>query len=444
MNRTILVIGAGRSSTSLITYLLDNASEQDWNVRVGDMDIAFAEKKIGDNPHGKAFKFNALNDAQREREIKHSDFVISMLPARFHTIIVKDCIRFKKDIITPSYISKELNEMAEEALVADIIVLNEIGLDPGIDHMSAKLIIDEVQNEGGVVDRFESFTGGLVAPEYDNNPWNYKFTWNPRNVVLAGQGGAAQLIQNGRFKYIPYHKLFSRTKAIEIDGYGMFEGYPNRDSLKYKDFYNLGDIPTIYRGTLRRAGFCKAWDVFVQLGMTDDSFHVDECETLSYRAFTNSFLAYRPEDPVEDKLQEYLGLDDETMEKLKWLGLFSDEAIGLKNVSPAQVLQHLLEKKWSLEPDDKDMIVMWHRFNYHLNDEKINHTSTMIVKGDDQDNTAMAKTVGLPVGIACKLIMTGEIKLKGIQLPTKAEIYEPVLKELEEFGITFTEKKNLM
>jgi len=178
--------------------------------------------------------------------------------------------------------------------------------------------------------------------------------------------------------------------------------------------------------------------------MTDDSFHVDECETLSYRAFTNSFLAYRPEDPVEDKLQEYLGLDDETMEKLKWLGLFSDEAIGLKNVSPAQVLQHLLEKKWSLEPDDKDMIVMWHRFNYHLNDEKINHTSTMIVKGDDQDNTAMAKTVGLPVGIACKLIMTGEIKLKGIQLPTKAEIYEPVLKELEEFGITFTEKKNLM
>lgn len=440
MSKKILVIGAGRSSSSLIKYLLDNAESQDWQVRIGDMNLELAEERVGGNSHGHAFKFNALDAAEREEEVRNSDFVISMLPARFHMEVVKDCIRFKKNLITPSYVSKELAALDQEVKDAGIIILNEIGLDPGIDHMSAQKIIDEIKNDGGKLSRFESFTGGLVAPESDNNPWNYKFTWNPRNVVLAGQGSAAQFLQGGKFKYVPYNSLFCRTKTIEIEGHGSFEGYPNRDSLKYIDVYGLEGIPTIYRGTLRKAGFPKAWNVFVQLGMTDDSYQMHNMADVTYREFTNSFLAYRTDISCEKKLQEYLNLDDEVLSKLRWVGIFSDEKIGLDSASPAVILQKLLETKWTLEEGDKDMIVMWHRFGYTIDGTEYDRTSSMVVIGDDEDYTAMAKTVGYPVGIACKMILNGKITAKGVKLPISANIYEPILDELEELGIVFTEK----
>ncbi len=439
--KKILVIGAGRSSSSLIKYLLDNAEENSWLIRVGDSDLALAQEKVGSHVCGEAFEFNALDSDIRRVELAKVDLVISMLPARFHVEVTKDCIALKKDVITPSYVSAEMKALHQEAIAAGIVVMNEIGVDPGIDHMSAKHVLDQIADSGGKMKIFESFTGGLVAPNSDNNPWNYKFTWNPRNVVLAGQGGAAKFIQEGKYKYIPYNKLFRRTEVIDIDGYGKFEGYANRDSLGYRSIYGLEDIPTIYRGTLRRVGFCRAWDAFVQLGATDDSYTLEGSENMTYREFINSFLAYNPHDSVELKLKSYLKIDqdDPLWDKLEWLGIFEDIKIGLKNATPAQVLQKILEGKWSLDPSDQDMIVMWHKFVYELDDEIKEINSSMVHIGADQVYTAMSDTVGIPVAICGKLILNGTINAKGVQVPVTKDIYEPILSELQEIGIKFTE-----
>ncbi len=440
--KKILVIGAGRSSSSLIKYLLENAEKENWYIKVGDMNLELAKEKVAGYERGEAFQFNALDADQRAKEVKNSDFVVSMLPARFHIEVVKDCIKFKKDVITPSYVSKEMKALDEEARQAGIIIMNEIGVDPGIDHLSAKKVLDEIAEMGGEMTCFESFTGGLVAPESDDNPWNYKFTWNPRNVVLAGQGGAAKFIQEGKYKYIPYHKLFRRTEIIEVEGNGRFEGYANRDSLKYRAVYGLEDIPTIYRGTLRRVGFSRAWNVFVQLGATDDSYILEGSKDMTKRDFINSFLAYNPHDSVELKLRHYLKIDqdDEIWFKLVWLGIFENTPLNLKeDATPAQILQKILEDKWTLAPDDKDMIVMWHKFGYKLNGEDKEIHSSMTYIGKDQTYTAMSDTVGLPVGICAKMILNGTIQLKGVQIPIHKEIYTPVLKELETYGIKFNE-----
>ena len=324
----------------------------------------------------------------------------------------------------------------------NIVLMNEIGLDPGIDHMSAMKIMDEIKSEGGKIILFESFCGGLVAPESDNNLWNYKFTWNPRNVVLAGQGGAAKFIQEGKYKYIPYNKLFRRTEFLEVDGFGRFEAYANRDSLKYREIYGLDDTKTCYRGTIRRVGFSKAWDVFVQLGMTDDTFIVDDSETMSNREFVNLFLPYHPTDSVEIKFRHQLKIDQDDViwDKLLELDLFSKTTVsGLKNATPAQMLEKILADKWTLQPDDKDMIVMYHKFGYEINGKEKQIDSTMVCLGDDQTYTAMAKTVGLPVAIAALKILNGEITTAGVQLPISKEVYEPILKELEAYGVLFKE-----
>lgn len=320
--------------------------------------------------------------------------------------------------------------------------MNEIGLDPGIDHMSAMQVIDRIRNQGGKMLLFESFTGGLVAPESDTNLWNYKFTWNPRNVVLAGQGGAAKFIQEGTYKYIPYHRLFRRTEFFDIEGYGRFEGYANRDSLKYREAYGLQDALTLYRGTLRRVGFSKAWNLFVQLGMTDDSYAVENSKGMSYRDFTNLFLPYSPTDSVELKLRHYLKIDQDDImwEKLLELDLFNAEKkIPLTEASPAQMLQYILEDSWSLDDDDKDMIVMYHKFGYELDGQKHQIDSNMVVTGENRTHTAMAKTVGLPVAMATLAILNGKINTPGVQIPLQSEVYEPILAELEQYGIKFKE-----
>ena len=322
--------------------------------------------------------------------------------------------------------------------------MNEIGLDPGIDHMSAMQIIDRIKDAGGKMLLFESFCGGIVAPESDNNLWNYKFTWNPRNVVLAGQGGAAMFIQEGTYKYIPYHKLFRRSEFLEVKGNGKFEAIANRDSLKYRSVYGLDDIPTMYRGTIRKVGFSRAWNIFVQLGMTDDSYTIEESENMSYRDFINLFLAYSPSDSVELKLRSYLKIDqDDVMwEKLIELDIFNPtKKIGLKNATPAQMLQNILEESWTLDENDKDMIVMQHLFGYELNGERFQIESSFVVLGENQTYTAMSKTVGLPVGIAAVNILKGKIKTPGVQIPISKEVYEPILKELEAHGIIFSEEK---
>jgi len=439
MATRILVIGAGRSSSSLIRYLIDNASAEDWFIAIGDSNETLAKERAGGNERAEGFAFDALNDERRGKEIERADFVVSMLPARFHILVAKDCIRLKKNVITPSYVTPEMKLLDQEARAAGIIIMNEIGVDPGIDHMSAMEVIHKVQAAGGKMLRFESFTGGLIAPESDDNPWNYKFTWNPRNVVLAGQGSAAQFLQEGAFKYIPYHRLFQRVKPIEIDGVGQFEGYANRDSLKYRSIYGLEDIPTIYRGTLRKAGYSKAWDTFVQLGMTDDSYVMQNSETMTNRDFVNSFLIYAEDRRVEDKIREQFDLSDDVMRKLEFLDLFEPIPVALKNATPAQILQKILETKLELKDGDKDMIVMWHRFNYEVDGQERELHSQLIVIGEDEDYTAMAQTVGLPVAICAKMIINGKIDLKGVQLPTIPEVYKPVMAELEEYGIHFKE-----
>jgi saccharopine dehydrogenase (NADP+, L-glutamate forming) len=316
-----------------------------------------------------------------------------------------------------------------------------MGVDPGIDHMSAMRILDRIRSDGGKPDVFESNTGGLVAPGSDTNPWKYKFTWNPRNVVLSGQAGA-RFLHNGKFKYIPYHKLFERYEIIEILDLGEFEVYPNRDSLTYQEDYGLHDISTMFRGTIRRKGFCDAWNALVQLGATDDSYMVEFPGNMTYRDFTNAFLAYNVVDPVETKLAKYLNLDPngEIMNKLEWLGLFEKRIASVQDRTPARILQALLEEKLKLEPGDKDMIVMQHQFEYMLNDRRHRIVSSMAVTGDDSVHTAMSKTVGLPIAIATQNILQDKIHLKGVMIPIRREIYEPVLNELENHGILFTEE----
>lgn len=442
--KRILLLGAGRSTASLIDYLLAQLETQNWKLIIVEQEIEFAKSKIKGHPDVEIQLANVLDSTVREKLVQTANVVISMLPARFHPLVIEDCIRLKKHLVTASYITPDMEKYNQQAKKAGVVIMMEMGVDPGIDHMSAKKMIDHIRSKDGEILLFESFTGGLIAPESDNNPWNYKFTWNPRNVVLAGQGSAAKFIQEGKYKFIPYHQLFRRTEYIEIEGHGKFEGYANRDSLHYRSVYGLDEIPTIYRGTLRRPGFSRAWDVFVKLGATDDTYQMEDVDTMSHRDFINSFLAYNEHDSVELKLMHYCSIpqDDAIVDKLKWLGIFEKTPIGLKKGSPAEILQHILEKKWTLEEGDKDMLVMWHKLGWQWPDgTKKMLTSSMVVKGEDQTHTSMAKTVGLPVAIAAKMILNGVIKNPGMHRPVTPEIYEPVLAELSENGIDFIEKE---
>lgn len=443
--RNILIIGAGKSSSSLIQYLQEKAQPENLKITLGDIALKEAEKLANGHSSTSTLLLDVFDQDSRERAIRDADIVISMLPARFHIEVAKDCLKFGKNLVTPSYVSNEMWAMEEEVRAKNLIFMNEIGVDPGIDHMSAMSIIDKIRDKGGEMLAFESFTGGLVAPENDNNLWNYKFTWNPRNVVVAGQGGPAEFIQEGQYKYIPYHRLFRRTEFIDIKNHGRFEALANRDSLKYRSIYGLDDIQTIYRGTLRRVGFSRGWNMFVQLGMTDDSYTMKDTEEMSYREFVNSFLPYSPTDSVELKVRYNLNIeqDDIMWSKLEELDLFNpNKKIGIKNATPAQALQKILEEKWTLSPGEKDMVVMYHKFGYELNGEENQIESTMVNIGDDQTYTAMAKTVGYPVAMVALRILNNDIKLSGVLRPIHKEVYEPILKELEEYGIKFTEDKS--
>lgn len=439
----ILIIGAGKSSTALINYLLSHAASEDWRITIAEKDISLAEAKIGNSTRGAAEPFDVFDTDLLHSLVDRHDLIISMLPASLHIHVARKCAELKKHFLTASYLSEEIKALQGQFEKSGKLMIMEMGLDPGIDHMSAMKVLDQLRDEGKELTGFETFTGGLVAEEsVGDNPWKYKFTWNPRNVVLAGQG-TCKFIQEGKYKYIPYQKLFRRTEAIYIPDYGYFEGYANRDSLAYLDVYNLRGIRTLYRGTLRRPGYCRAWDTFVQLGATDDTYVMENVSNMTHRQFINSFLSYNPHDSIELKLAHYLklDLDGEIMFKLKWLGMFDDEPVGLKTGTPAEILEHILRKKWTLQPSDKDMIVMWHKFNFVDKGKPRQIESSMVAVGDDEVNTAMSKTVGLPLAISAKLILNGKIALSGIHVPIEKEIYEPVLKELREAGLTFNERE---
>ncbi|WP_066221946.1 saccharopine dehydrogenase family protein [Formosa haliotis] len=442
--RNILIIGSGKSTSYLISYLLDKSDTEHLRLTIADIELTHAKNLIKNHPNADTLKLDIFDESARSLAIKKADIVISMLPARFHIEVAKDCLKYEKHLVTASYISEELQALNPEVTNKGLVFMNEIGVDPGIDHMSAMQVIDRIREKGGKMLLFESFTGGLVAPENDTNLWNYKFTWNPRNVVVAGQGGVAKFIQEGSYKYIPYHRLFRRTEFLEVDGYGQFEVYANRDSLKYQSVYGLDHVKTLYRGTMRRVGFSRAWNMFVQLGMTDDSYVMEHSEHLSYRDFINAFLPYSPSDSVELKLRYQLKIDQDDViwDKLLELDIFNpNKKIKLKNATPAQILQHILMDKWTLNPLDKDMIVMYHKFGYELDGKNHQIDATMVTLGKDQTYTAMAKTVGLPVAIATLAILNKNITTPGVQLPISKEVYTPILKELENLDITFKEKE---
>lgn len=439
--KSILVIGAGRSASSLISYLLTNAAAEQWQVRVGDMSAELAAQKTAGHPAATAFAFDINNETQREAEISRADLVVSMLPAFMHGSVARDCVRLGKHLVTASYVSDEMRSLDAEARAKGILLLNEIGLDPGLDHLSAMQIIDTIHARGGNVTAFYSYCGGLVAPESNDNPWGYKFSWNPRNVILAGQG-TAQYIENGTYKYLPYSRVFAQAGSITVEGYGTFDAYANRDSLSYRAPYGLDDIPTILRGTLRMPGYCKAWNIFVQLGLTDDTWKIKEANKLTYAQLINAFLP-AGEGTLRKRLADFAGLpeNDPALEMVAWTGVLNEDTIPLEEASPAQILQQLLERKWVLRSGDKDMIVMQHIFRYEINGTSKELTSSLVVKGDDEVHTAMAKTVGLPAAIAVKMILNGSITLTGVQIPVMKAIYEPVLAELRNYGIVFTEKE---
>jgi saccharopine dehydrogenase (NAD+, L-glutamate forming) len=442
--RNILIIGAGRSATSLIRYLIEKSSSENLHITIGDISLESAQKLTKNHLNAKGILLDVFNEKQREEAVKAADIVISMLPARFHIEVAKNCITFGKNLVTASYISDEMQALNKEVVEKGLVFMNEIGVDPGIDHMSAMQVIDTIRDKGGKLMLFESFTGGLIAPESDDNLWNYKFTWNPRNVVLAGQGGAAEFLQEGLHKYIPYNRLFRRTELIKIKGYGEFEVYANRNSLKYQKVYGFKDILTLYRGTIRRVGFSRAWNIFVQLGMTDDSYTIPNSENLSYREYINLFLPYSPTDSIELKLRHNLKIDQDDLiwKKLREIDIFnSKKYLEIKNATPAQALQKILMEKWALAKEDKDMIVMYHKFGYELKGKNYQIDSSMVTVGEDQTYTAMSKTVGLPVAIAALKILNKTITTPGVLRPIDKEVYKPILKELETYGVQFNEEK---
>jgi saccharopine dehydrogenase-like NADP-dependent oxidoreductase len=441
--KTILVLGAGRSSSALITYLLQQAAVHSWKILVGDVSEDAARQRIGSSTRGQALVFDIQQEQSSETIIKSVDVVISLLPAHLHPLVAKHCLQNHKHLLTASYVSKEMQEFHAEAVARNLIFVNECGLDPGIDHMSAMQVINKIKAQGGKLISFDSFTGGLISPETaPENPWRYKFTWNPRNVVMAGQG-TAKFLQEGQYKYIPYHQLFKRITPVTVPGLGEFEGYPNRDSLKYLDTYGLQGIKSMLRGTLRNKGYCAAWDVLVQLGCCDDSFVMEGVDRLTHRDFINAFLNYDSQLMVEEKLCLAFKLQPNgpEMQRLRWSGFFDRELIGLNEGTPAQVLEHILNKKWKLKSEDKDQIVMWHRFVFKLHDQKKEIQASLVSTGDDATYTAMAKTVGLPLGIAAKLIVQDKITSRGVVIPVLQEMYDPILKELEEMGIALMEKE---
>ena len=438
--KTILVLGAGLSASSLLRYLSERLVTAHWMLKIGSSEIEPLKKFYASNDRIQLIHLDASSPEERRAVIAHADLVISMLPAKFHPDVARDCIDLRTDLITPSYVSPAMKMLHDEAVSKGVTIMNETGVDPGIDHMSAMKIMDEKREEGAILKVFKSFCGGLIAPESDDNAWHYKFTWNPRNVIVAGQGGVAAFRQNNELKYIPYAQLFKRTERFEIDGYGSFDGYANRDSLKYIDIYNIDEVETIYRGTLRKPDFCQGWDVLIELGLTDDSYILENSRLLSPRQLLNAFLPYHTVDSVDVKLKKFLRPEREHLFILfQEIGFFNgDVLLFQEDASPASLLQTLLEGVWALKPSDKDMLVMLHEFEFEHLRGRTKITSSMVALGEDNVFTAMSNTVGLPIGIIAKLMLNGYSN-PGVHIPVQKEIYLPVLKELEEFGIKFTD-----
>ena len=435
--QTILIAGAGKSSIYLIEYILTHAQRNKWKVIVADGDATAIKEKIAGNKNAEAVVIDITNTADREALVKRADMVLSLMPPQLHLLLAKDCLKYKKDLITSSYISDEMSAMSKEVKEAGLMFMCEMGLDPGIDHMTATRIIHSIHRAAGIITSFKSYCGGLIAPESDNNPWHYKFTWNPKNVISAGAGGAKYL-SKGKHVELPLDKMFEQNKKITVPGLGSLAYYPNRDSLHYLGIYDIPDVHTFMRATLRHPAFCKGWDAIIALGLTDATdAHEGKGNTLAGWMKKKTGLADMK--AVSKKLGAMA--DEKVITMLQWLGLFDETPLPAGKHSSADILLTLLLEKWKMEPGDTDMVVMQHEFEYEHRDKKTKITSSMVLRGDDTEHSAMAKTVGLPMAILARLVLTKKItKPTGVLLPNMASVYRPVLTELAHHGIVFTEE----
>jgi saccharopine dehydrogenase-like NADP-dependent oxidoreductase len=443
MPYSILILGAGRSSSSLISHLIGQMATLDLTITIGDVSWEAANQKAANK--AKAIQFDIFNKPESREVIKQHDIIVSLMPATLHAHVAELCLVCKKHLLTASYLTEKMRGYDEEAKKLGLLFLNECGLDPGIDHMTAMEIIDTIRQENGVIESFESFTGGLIAPQTDpQNPWRYKFTWNPRNVVLAGQG-TAKFLQNGKNKYIPYQQLFKRITPITIPSVGEFEGYANRDSLGYLDVYGLTEVKTMVRGTLRNKGFCASWNALVQLGCTDDTYELNLTNKITHRDFIELFLNDFGDVPTKKKLAKALALEEggHELNCLDWSGFFDDELIDMQKGTPAQIVEHILNKKWKLNDADRDLVVMWHRFHYLVDGRKHEMQASLYATGENATHTAMAKTVGLPLAVAVELLVKKELTERGVLIPTIKQIYKPILRELKKLGIVLVHHTHL-
>ena len=435
-----MIVGCGKSSTSLIDYLYKYCISKNFIIQISDFsakNLKFFRKKY---PKIITKIFDVNDKKQREKIVINQSIVISMLPAKYHFLIAIECLKSNINLVTASYISDELMKLDYEVKKKNLLFLNEVGLDPGLDHMSALKLIKEIKNENGKIKSFKSHCGGLIHPKYDNNPWNYKFTWNPRNVVLAAKG-QAKFLKKNKIVQVNYPDVFNQTEKINIDQLGDFDSYANRDSLKYIKLYGLDEIDTMFRGTLRRKGFCESWEIIALLGLTDDEVYLNTFNK-SYKDLILSQL-FNKENVIDLKKEIELKvsrkISEETYNKLLWTELFTcNRKLKNEKMTLAQVVESLLVKKWNFEEKDKDMIVMQHDFEYQKNNRLLNKKSTLVVYGDE-NFSAMSKTVGLPLAIATKLILENKINYYGVKIPDISMIYEPILKELEDYKINFNE-----
>jgi saccharopine dehydrogenase (NADP+, L-glutamate forming) len=438
--KNILVIGAGRTSSSLINYLLDKSAEFGWLITIADQSLELAEQKAANHPRAKAIQFNVMDNEQRSLFIGKADIVISLLPETLHVHLVKDCIKHRVNLVSASYVSPEMASFNDEAASAGLVFLNEMGLDPGIDHMETMKLLAKVKAKGGKLISLRSFGGGLVAPDSDDNPWGYKITWNPMNVVMAGVA-SARYVKDEKLKIVPYNRLFRDVSIVEVPGLGKFESYPNRDSIKYRRIYNIPRIPNVFRGSIRKIGFCKAWNALVQIGLTDNRYLVPDSNKFKYSEWLSFYLDKKNGISVKQALMDFLNEpeDSDVLKKIEWLGLLSDEKIMLTDVSPAEILLDLLKRKWKFTEKDRDMVILQTEVEYEIENRIEKIVSSLVVYGEPGYNTAMAATVGLPLGVGAKLILNNSVKEKGVIIPTHADIYKPALKELAEHGIKPTE-----
>jgi len=442
--KQILVLGAGLSATYLIEKLLAQSAANNWFITVAEKNLSLAEKAVARHPNGAAIPFDINNAELRATHIKKADIVVNMLPPVFQVMIAADCVHYGRHMISASYQSREMNDLNMDAVRKKVLILTEMGLDPGIDHMMAISLIEEVRERGGKIKAFKSYGGAIPAPDSLTNPLKYFITWNPRNIVMAGEHGA-QYLEKGKVKLVPLHGVFQDSWGIDVKGLGVMEVYPNRESMSYRSLFDIQYADTIIRGTIRYPGWCETWSQIVKLGIPNENLTISVTEGMTYRDFVELFIPIEVSgSDLEQRVAYYLGINPTgtIMSNLKWLGLFSEKPLKSNCRTPAEVMIDLVKDKLVVNEGSRDMVVLINELYAFFEDtqkkEKI--TQTFIEKGDAEGHTAITRTVGLPLSIGVKLILSGDLTITGCHLPTHRAIYIPTLQALKKEGLVFQKK----